>query len=61
MCEFSVREAAIFLRKEERDLLSLISLGMEFQRDDPSYTKLFFRLLVRGCGKQSVPEMFRRL
>ena len=30
-----------FCRKEERDLLSLISLGIEFQRDDPSYIKLF--------------------
>ena len=25
------RRVAIFVRKEERDLLSLISLGMEFQ------------------------------
>ena len=41
-------QAAIFVRKEERDLLSLISIGIEFQRNDPSYTKLF-RLLVVEC------------
>ena len=34
--------AAIFVRKEERDLLSLISLGMEFQRNAPSYMKVLF-------------------
>jgi hypothetical protein len=33
--------AAIFVQKEERDLLSLISLGIEFQRNDPSYIKFF--------------------
>ena len=38
--------AAIFVRMEERDLLSLISLGIEFQRNDPSYIKLFFKLLI---------------
>jgi hypothetical protein len=49
----------IFFRKEKKDLLSLISLGIEFQRCAPSYTKLFFILLVRGCGKQRLLEMFR--
>ena len=43
---------AIFVPKEERDLLSLISLGMEFQRNAPSYMKLLFILLVCGWGKQ---------
>ena len=47
-----------FFRKEEKDLLSLISLGIEFQRCAPSYTKLFFILLVRSCGKQRLLEMF---
>jgi hypothetical protein len=46
----------IFFRKETKDLLSLISLGIEFQRCAPSYTKLFFILLVRGCGKQRLLE-----
>ena len=52
---------AIFVRKEERDLLSLISLGMEFQRNAPPYMKLLFILLVRGCGKQRLLEIFRSL
>ena len=50
---------AIFARREERDLLSLIFLGMEFQRNAPSYMKLLFILLV--CGKQRLLEIFRRL
>ena len=41
---FIPKTAAVLVRKEEKDLLSLISTGMEFQRNDPSYTKL-----VRGC------------
>ena len=47
--------------KGRKGLLSLISLGIEFQRNDPSYIKPFFKLLVRGCGKQRVLETFRRL
>ena len=51
--------AAILFWKEERDLLSLISLGIEFQRCAPSYIKLFFILLVRGFGKLRPLEMSR--
>jgi hypothetical protein len=47
-----------FVPKKERDLLSLISLGIEFQRNSPSYIKLFFKLLVCGYGKQRVLEIF---
>jgi hypothetical protein len=36
--------AAIFVQKEERDLLSLISLGIEFQRNDPSFQIISPRL-----------------
>ena len=42
-------------------MLSLISFGMEFHSLAPSYIKLFFILLVRGCGKQRLPEIFLRL
>ena len=34
---------------------------MEFHSLAPSYIKLFFILLVRGCGKQRLPEIFLRL
>ena len=40
--------AAIFVRKEERDLLSLISLGIDFQRNDPQYIKRFYTTRLRG-------------
>jgi hypothetical protein len=50
-----------FFRKEESDLLSLISFGIEFQSLAPLYMKLFFMLLVeRGFGKQRPVEMSRR-
>ena len=35
--------------------------GMEFQSLAPSYIKLFFTLLVRGCGQQKLPEIFHGL
>ena len=44
-------QVAIFSWKELRDVLPLISLGIEFQRNAPSYIKLFFILFVRGFGK----------
>ena len=44
--------AAILFRKEESDLLSLISFGIEFHKCALLYVKLFFMLFVRGLGKQ---------
>jgi hypothetical protein len=37
--------AAILFRKEESDLLSLISFGIEFQNFAPPYMEPFFMLL----------------
>jgi hypothetical protein len=57
--------AAILFRKEESDLLSLISFGIEFQNLAPLYMKLFFMLLERGFGKQRpvheniIPQLFQ--
>ena len=43
------------------DLLSLIFFGIEFQKYAPSYIKVFSLLVVRGCDKQSLLEIFRSL
>ena len=53
-------EQRFLSERKKRDLLSLISLGIEFQRNDPSVHKTSFKtfkLLVRGCGKQRVLEI----
>ena len=50
---------AIFLLKNEIDLLSLMFSGKEFQMEAPSYIKLFFILFVLGFGKRIELEVSR--
>ena len=52
---------AIFLLKQEIDLLSPIFSGKEFQIEAPSYIKTFFILFVLGFGKRTELEVPRRL
>ena len=47
----NVNAGSDFFLEKLRDVLPLISLGIEFQRNAPSYIKLFFILFVRGFGK----------
>ena len=49
-----------FVPNEDNDLHSFASFRKEFHRTAPSYIKLFFILVVRGCGKCRVIELFRR-
>ena len=44
-------QVAILRWNKVRDVLSVISFGIEFHVEAPSYMKLFFMLLVRGFGK----------
>ena len=52
---------AILVSKDMMELLSLISVGKEFQMCAPSNMKLFFKLFVRGYGKQRVLSTSRSL
>ena len=56
-CIFRMLRVAIFLLKQEIDLLSLIFSGKEFQMEAPSYIKLFFILFVLGFGKRTELEV----
>ena len=54
-------QVAIFLLKLGKDLQFLMSDGREFQMWAPSNLRFFFILFVPGCGKHSLPELFRTL
>ena len=58
-CIFQMLRVAIFLLKQEIDLLSLIFSGKEFQMEAPLYRKLFFILFVFGFGKRIELEVPR--
>ena len=50
-------QIAILFWKARSDELSLMSFAIWFQRDAPSYIKLFFIMFVRGFGKQRPLEI----
>ena len=58
---FQMLRVAIFLLKQEIDLLSPIFSVKEFQIEAPSYIKIFFILFVLGFGKRTELEVPRRL